>query len=183
MDKFALRRSQLLPTPPPARSRTMSRTGATPPLPPRTELMRPVPKPRVSSPPTSPSGSSTASPTPPTRLPPPLASSSSSSDGGPAGHERFGSCLQTCYEAINKRHEEELRALESLRVHISNRARADKEYAESLARINQRANRGVASITQQSAIVQVSVGAACANALSPCVQCGYTSSHGIAFKF
>lgn len=122
----------------------MSYGSPTPPLPPRTELMRPVPKPRVSSPPTSPG---TASPSPPVPA----------AHGGPVGQERFGSCLQTCYDAINKRHDEELRALESLRVHIFSRARADKEYAETLAKINQRANRGVANITQQSAIVQVRV--------------------------
>lgn len=69
--------------------------------------------------------------------------------------EGFGVSLQSCYEAINKRHEDELKALESLRVHIFNRAKADKEYTETLAKINVRANRGVASINQSSAIVQV----------------------------
>ena len=119
----------------------MSASTSTPPIPPRVAAKPPV-KPRVSSPPAHVATFSSSSPSP---------------AAAPLGldHDRFGSCLQTCYDAINKRHEEELRALESLRVHIFNRAKADREYAESLARINQRATRGVANITQQSAIVQV----------------------------
>ena len=69
----------------------------------------------------------------------------------------FGSCLQSCYEAINKRHDDELKALESFRVHIFNRAKAEREYADSLARINQKAQRGVANVNQSSAIVNVSL--------------------------
>ena len=55
--------------------------------------------------------------------------------------EGFGVCLQQGYEAITKKHEDELLALESLRGHIFNRARADKEYAESLNRLNQKATK------------------------------------------
>ena len=71
--------------------------------------------------------------------------------------EGFGSCLQACYDAINKRHDDELRALESLRLHIFNRAKADREYAETMSKINYRANRGLTNVNQSSAIVQVSL--------------------------
>lgn len=70
----------------------------------------------------------------------------------------FGSCLQLSYEAISKRHEEELRALESLRGHIFKRQRADKEYAEQLLRINQVSERSSQfSSSTTSAIIQVIV--------------------------
>ena len=69
--------------------------------------------------------------------------------------EGFGVCLQQCYEAITKKHEDELLALESLRGHIFNRARADKEYAESLNRMNQKATKKLLNINQSSAVVQV----------------------------
>lgn len=69
--------------------------------------------------------------------------------------EGFGVCLQQGYEAITKKHEDELLALESLRGHIFNRARADKEYAESLNRLNQKATKKVQNINQSSAVVQV----------------------------
>lgn len=72
-----------------------------------------------------------------------------------SSQEGFGVCLQQCYEAITKKHEDELLALESLRGHIFNRARADKEYAESLNRMNQKANKKVQNINQSSAVVQV----------------------------
>ena len=72
-----------------------------------------------------------------------------------SSQEGFGVCLQQCYEAITKKHEDELLALESLRGHIFNRARADKEYAESLSRMNQKANKKVQNISQSSAVVQV----------------------------
>ena len=74
----------------------------------------------------------------------------------PQASKGFGLCLQNCYDAIHKRHEEELKALESLRVHVFNRAKADKEYAETLAKANARASRGIANLTQTSAIVEVS---------------------------
>ena len=58
-----------------------------------------------------------------------------------SGEANFGSCLQSSYEAISKRHEEELHALESFRGHVFKRQRADKEYAEQLLRINQASER------------------------------------------
>ncbi len=76
----------------------------------------------------------------------------STSDG-----EGFGSCLQNCYETITKRHEDELLALESLRGHVFNRARLDKEYAENLAKTNAKASRKMSNVSNKSsAIVQVS---------------------------
>uniref|UniRef100_A0A1X7U1C3 FCH domain-containing protein n=1 Tax=Amphimedon queenslandica TaxID=400682 RepID=A0A1X7U1C3_AMPQE len=53
----------------------------------------------------------------------------------------FGSCLQLNYDAISKRHEEELHSLESLRMHIFKRQKVDKEYSDSLQRINQSCER------------------------------------------
>lgn len=106
-----------------------------PPLPPRDVIRGPG-----SEPPASPRISRHPPPRPP----------------APQVGENFGSCLQTCFEAINKRHDDELRALESLRVHIFNRAKADKEYAESLAKANNRATKGIANLNQGSTIVQVS---------------------------
>lgn len=40
-------------------------------------------------------------------------------------------------------------------MHVFNRARADREYADQLVKINMRANRAIASISQGSPIVQV----------------------------
>ena len=77
-----------------------------------------------------------------------------STDDG-SSQEGFGRCLQQGYEAITKKHEDELLALESLRGHIFHRARADKEYAESLLKMNQKANKKLANIDQSSAAVQV----------------------------
>lgn len=73
--------------------------------------------------------------------------------------EGFGTCLQdtSCYDVINKRHEDELLALESLRAHLFNRSRIDKEYAEKLANANLKSSRKVANINQSSAIVKVSL--------------------------
>lgn len=69
---------------------------------------------------------------------------------------KFGACLQTSYEAISKRHEEELHALESLRGHVFKRQRADKEYAEQLQRINQSCERSAQfPSSTTSPIVQV----------------------------
>lgn len=132
-------------------------------LPPRSSKAYPTSPPATK--PTSPPARSRS----PARLPPPLHYSppvnslSSASDPAPEppkttadSEEKFGSCLQTCYDAINKRHDDELRALESLRVHVFNRAKADRDYAESLAKINQRASRGLSNVNQSSAVVQVS---------------------------
>ena len=70
--------------------------------------------------------------------------------------ERFGSCLQNCYETITKRHDDELLVLESMRSHVFQRARLDKEYAENLAKMNGKANRKMATLSNNSsAIVQV----------------------------
>ena len=79
---------------------------------------------------------------------------SSTSDG-----ERFGNCLQNCYDTITKRHEDELLVLESLRGHVFNRSRLDKEYAENLAKTNSKASRKMANVSNKSsAIVQVRCG-------------------------
>ena len=86
--------------------------------------------------------------------PPPVVGRTESSSGGVA-HEGFGTCLQQCYEAITKKHEDELLALESLRGHIFHRARADKEYADNLTKMNQKASKKVANINHSSAVVQV----------------------------
>ena len=67
----------------------------------------------------------------------------------------FGTCLQEGHDAINKRHEDELHALESFRAHVFFRAKADREYAQELAKINSRANKTLSSVSQSSAIVQV----------------------------
>jgi len=76
---------------------------------------------------------------------------SSTSDG-----DRFGNCLQNCYDTITKRHEDELLALESLRGHVFNRSRLDKDYAENLAKTNAKASRKMANVSNKSsAIVQV----------------------------
>jgi len=127
------------------------------------EMAAPVPAPRL--PPRSPKvvprsplasiGSASGSTTSRDRTasPVPTVGSADSEETG----EKFGSCLQACYEAINKRHDDEIRALESLRVHIFNRAKADREYAETLSKINNRANRGLTNVNQSSAIVQVSL--------------------------
>ena len=73
-----------------------------------------------------------------------------------AGGEGFGACLQNCYDTINKRHEDELLALESLRNHVFSRARFDKDYSENLAKTNLKATRKMNSISNKSsAIMQV----------------------------
>ena len=58
---------------------------------------------------------------------------------------------------INKRHDDELLALESLRAHLFNRARIDREYADKLANANLKSTRKVANINKSSAIVKVCV--------------------------
>ena len=141
------------------------------------ENVAPTPAPRLpprssKAHPTSPPATKPASPPARSRSPalpspllhsPPVNSFSSASAPAPVpprttadSEEKFGSCLQTCYDAINKRHDDELRALESLRVHVFNRSKADRDYAESLAKINQRASRGLSNVNQSSAVVQVS---------------------------
>ena len=68
----------------------------------------------------------------------------------------FGSCLQLNYDAISKRHEEELHSLESLRMHIFKRQKVDKEYSESLQRINQSCERSAQfPVATTSPVVQV----------------------------
>ena len=68
----------------------------------------------------------------------------------------FGYSLQSSYEAINKRHEEELHALESMRMHIFKRMKCDKDYADQLFRTNQSCERlGQFSTSTTSAAVQV----------------------------
>ena len=87
--------------------------------------------------------------------------STSSSSADYSTVDGFGSCLQTGFDAIHKRHEDELLALESLRAHIFNRAKDDKEYADKLSKTNVRASRKVANINKTSAIVQVSCCCCC----------------------
>ncbi len=72
--------------------------------------------------------------------------------------ESFGQCLPSATDAIGKRHEDELIALESLRFHIFNRARQDKAYAEELLKTNTRASKKAASVSNPSSpIFQVCV--------------------------
>ena len=135
------------PVPPPSPPGAHSRSPAPPP----SHFQQPqLPPPRVSlaaspGPPLPPSSSSSRHHTP---LPP--------SSGGKDGFA-FGTCLQEAHDAINKRHEEELHALESFRAHVFFRARADREYAQELAKINSRANKTLSTVSQSSAIVQVTV--------------------------
>lgn len=71
--------------------------------------------------------------------------------------EGFGVCLQNCYDTINRRHEDELLALESFRNHIFARARLDKDYSENMNKMNMKASRKMNSVTNKtSAILQVS---------------------------
>ena len=132
-------------------------------LPPRSSKAHPTSPPATIKPTSPPARSrSPAHPSPPLHFPVNSLSSASAPAPEPPkttadSEEKFGSCLQTCYDAINKRHDDELRALESLRVHVFNRAKADRDYAESLAKINQRASRGLSNVNQSSAVVQVSL--------------------------
>lgn len=72
------------------------------------------------------------------------------------GGSDFGSCLQLNYDAISKRHEEELHSLESLRMHLFKRSRADKEYADALQKINQSSERSAQfPVSTTSPVVQV----------------------------
>ena len=116
--------------------RSQPNTGSAPALPPE----RPLPRTNSTERP-QPRASTTERPQP----------RASTSEG-----EGFGSCLQNCYDTITKRHEDELLALESLRNHVFNRARLDKEYADNLAKTNAKAQRKMVNVgNKASAIVQV----------------------------
>ena len=67
--------------------------------------------------------------------------------------EGFGLCLQNCYDIINKRHEDELLALESFRNHIFARSRLDKEYSENMAKMNMKASRKMTSVGNKSSTI------------------------------
>ena len=119
-----------------------------PPVAPR-KPQPPAPRQHSTAPAPDVNGSTATGPPPPIVIrgaPPVIAN-----DGG----EGFGHCLQQGYEAITKKHEDELLALESLRGHIFHRARADKEYSESLIKMNQKATKKIANIDQSSAVVKV----------------------------
>ncbi len=90
---------------------------------------------------------------------PPLPSPSPHQSSAPVLNENdaFGYCLQSSYEAIGKRHEEEMHALESMRMHIFKRMKCDKDYADQLLRANQSCSRhGQFTSSTTSAAVQVS---------------------------
>ena len=129
----------------------MSMSGPPPVVPRRSHHHPPPSIPDRTFSPTSSTNSSVTSP-------PPEPPSSSSFVSNYSQSNNFGSCLQSSYEAISKRHEEELRALESLRGHVFKRQRADKEYAEQLGRINQSCERAAQfPSSTTSSIVQVCV--------------------------
>ena len=67
----------------------------------------------------------------------------------------FGSCLQSARDCINKRHDDELKALECFRVFMHKRAKADAEYAATLGKINSQTAREMAGVGANSIIVQV----------------------------
>ena len=69
----------------------------------------------------------------------------------------FGSCLQSARDCINKRHDDELKALESFRVYMHKRAKADAEYAATLGKINSQTAREMAGVGANSFIVKVSL--------------------------
>ena len=72
-----------------------------------------------------------------------------------AAKDDFGTCLQSARDCINKRHEDELKALEGFRAYIHRRAKADAEYAATLGKIGSQASRETASLSASSNIVQV----------------------------
>ena len=72
-----------------------------------------------------------------------------------APEDNFGSCLQSARDCINKRHDDELKALESFRVYMHKRAKADAEYAATLGKIGSQASRETGSLATGSNIVQV----------------------------
>lgn len=129
-----------------------SSRAAPPPLPNRP---RPMGSSKVARPPpTEPAPPTPTTPAPASSVP----TSSAPAPSAPTG-EGFGTCLQdaSCYDIINKRHDDELLALESLRAHLFNRSRIDKEYAEKLANANLKSSRKVNNIDKSSAIVKVCV--------------------------
>eukprot|EP00731_Ephydatia_muelleri_P017671 Em0010g769a len=71
----------------------------------------------------------------------------------------FGSCLQSARDCINKRHDDELKALECFRVFMHKRAKADAEYAATLGKINSQTAREMAGVGANSIIVQAWNGA------------------------
>ena len=92
--------------------------------------------------PASPS-KSVGTPVFPTRASAPMAN-------GDIDPNSFGKCLQGATEAIGKRHDDELIALESLRFHVFNRAKQDKAYAEELLKTNMRASKKAAMVSNPS---------------------------------
>ena len=95
-------------------------------------------------------------PTPPPSRPMRKSASASLSASTSSSAEGFGACLQNCYDSIGKRHEDELVALESLRSHIFSRSRLDKDYSDSLAKMNMKASRKMNIIgNKSSSILQV----------------------------
>lgn len=70
--------------------------------------------------------------------------------------EGFGLCLQNCYDTINKKHEDELLALESFRNHVFARSRLDKDYSDNMSKMNMKASRKMNSVgNKSSAIMKV----------------------------
>ena len=69
--------------------------------------------------------------------------------------DSFGFCLQSARDCINKRHDDELKALESFRVYMHKRAKADAEYAATLGKINSQTAREMAGVGPDSIVVQV----------------------------
>lgn len=91
----------------------------------------------------------------PSVVSPPLPSPHGSTAPSLEDSNAFGYSLQSSYEAISKRHDEELHALESMRMHIFKRTKSDKDYAEQLSRINQSCERLGQFSATTSAAVQV----------------------------
>ena len=70
--------------------------------------------------------------------------------------DTFGARLQSAHEPINSRHQNELQALECFRGYVHKRAKAEGDYAATLAKIHGHAVREMASLGTDSRIVQVS---------------------------
>ena len=64
--------------------------------------------------------------------------------------------MQTARDRINARHDCELQALENFRAYVRKRAKADGEYAATLAKIQGHTLREMAGLGTDSPIVQVS---------------------------
>lgn len=147
-----------LPTwPPPAKtasppSPVPSKIDQRPPAP-----LPPPPSSPVPSLPSRDSGTSYRQPDmpPPIAMPPSFPVPSPSPALPNKNQVAFGSCLQQAHDAINKRHEDELHALESFRAHVFFRAKADREYAQELSKINARASKTLAAVSHSSPIIQV----------------------------